>query len=180
MTPGRRRLLRTGALGAFGLGLSALYVLFEHRVLAPDILELDKIDRPLPRFSLPGLGGGAGFTAEDAAGQGRPLLLNVFASWCPPCAREAPLLMALRDLPIWGVAYKDRPDDTAAFLRAHGDPYARIARDDTGVLNSELGLAGVPETFLIDRFGMIRWHWAGGLTEDVVARSLRPVLGALG
>lgn len=81
---------------------------------------------------------------------------------------------------VWGIAYKDSVEATGEFLRNGGDPYARVARDEAGTAGSEFGLYGVPETFLIDRSGTVRWYWAGGLSDDVVRRSLAPLLQSVG
>ena len=81
-----------------------------------------------------------------------------------------------RGTPIWGIAYKDKPDATGAFLHQNGDPYTRIARDEPGNIAIDFGLYGVPETYLIDKAGIVRWRWAGGLSEDVVRQSLLPLL----
>ena len=176
----RRRLLRTGALGAFAMSASSAFVLWENfgRSEPPEVLRLSS---PVPQFSLPALGDGEGFGSGDLARQPKPVLINFFASWCGPCAQEAPVLLALREqgLTIWGVAYKDRPDATRAFLQQHGDPYARVARDDSGAAGREFGLFGVPESFLVDPLGVVRWHWTGGLSEDTVRRSLSPRLKAV-
>jgi cytochrome c biogenesis protein CcmG/thiol:disulfide interchange protein DsbE len=136
------------------------------------------IDKPLPSFSLSGLPPGGGFSSADVSAAGGPVVLNFFASWCIPCAQEAPVLRAMKQqgIAVWGIAYKDAIEATAEFLRNSDNPYTRIARDDAGTTGNEFGLYGVPETFLIDASGVVRWHWAGGLSEDVVRRSLAPLL----
>ena len=128
------------------------------------------IDRPVPPFSLPGL------ASSDL--RGRPVLVNFFASWCVPCVEEAPVLMDLRraGVPLYGIAYKDKPEATDAFLSRHGDPYARLARDLPGRVAIDWGLTGVPETYLIDRDGIVRWRWVGPLTPDTVTAELQPLL----
>ncbi len=109
------------------------------------------------------------------------MLLNFFASWCIPCVQEAPVLMTLkqRGLPLWGIAYKDKVDATADFLQQNGDPYTRIARDEPGRVAIDFGVYGVPESYLVDKAGIVRWRWAGGLSEDVVQQSLAPLLQSL-
>ncbi len=128
------------------------------------------IDRPVPPFSLPGL------ASSDL--RGRPVLVNFFASWCVPCVEEAPVLMDLRraGVPLYGIAYKDKPEATDAFLSRHGDPYARLARDLPGRVAIDWGLTGVPETYLIDRDGIVRWRWVGPLTPEAVTAELQPLL----
>ncbi|GAC1342751.1 MAG: DsbE family thiol:disulfide interchange protein [Acetobacteraceae bacterium] len=140
------------------------------------------IDRAVPDFAaLPGLDPSVGFGSADLLAGGKPVLVNFFASWCVPCIIEAPALMALsrEGMPIWGIAYKDKPEAARGFLARHGDPYARIARDDPGRVAIEWGVYGVPETYLLDRNGVVRWRQAGPLTPEVVAGQLRPALRAL-
>jgi cytochrome c biogenesis protein CcmG/thiol:disulfide interchange protein DsbE len=106
------------------------------------------------------------------------VLLNFFASWCLPCAQEAPVLARLRQggATIWGIAYRDKPDAAAAFLQRHGDPFARVALDDAGAAGIAFDVSGVPETYLVDPRGIVRWSWAGGLSVDIANRSLIPLL----
>ncbi len=138
------------------------------------------IGRKVPAFaSLPPLEPGAsGFGSAELAAPGRPMLVNFFASWCVPCVIEAPTLSALarEGVPIWGVAYKDKPDATRAFLRRNGDPYARVAVDEPGRVAIDWGVYGVPETYLLDREGVVRWRQAGPVTDDVLETQLRPLL----
>ena len=91
------------------------------------------------------------------------------------------MLMALKrqGMQIWGIAYKDKPEATSGFLRQNGDPYTRIARDEPGSTAIDFGLYGVPETYLIDKSGIVRWRWAGGLSDDVVRQSLAPLIQSL-
>jgi cytochrome c biogenesis protein CcmG/thiol:disulfide interchange protein DsbE len=135
---------------------------------APPAFELP----PLERVGLPGL------SASDLRAPGRPVLVNFFASWCVPCVIEHPQLMRLsRDgVPVFGVGYKDQPADSRRFLERHGNPYARLGVDLPGRASIDWGLYGVPETYLIDRGGVIRWRWAGPVTEDTVRADLGPLL----
>ena len=108
----------------------------------------------------------------------QPILLNFFASWCVPCAAEADVLAEVsKQLPVWGIAYKDAPEKTAAFLTQYGNPYARMGAD-TGGTFIDFGCYGVPESFLIARDGRIAWHIGGPLTDDVVRERLSPALKA--
>ena len=140
------------------------------------------IGKQLPVFSLPGQPPGPGFSSADVVAAGRPVLLNFFASWCMPCAQEAPVLRTLKQqgVSVWGIAYKDATVATGEFLQNGGDPYARVARDEQGTTGNAFGLDGVPETFMVDTSGIVRWHWAGGLSEAVVHRSVEPLLQRLG
>jgi cytochrome c biogenesis protein CcmG, thiol:disulfide interchange protein DsbE len=90
-----------------------------------------------------------GLSSADYA-KGKPRLLNVFASWCLPCAVEAPQLAALRQagVEIDGIAIRDRSEDVAAFLERYGNPFTRIGRDDVSAVQLALGSSGVPETFI--------------------------------
>lgn len=133
-----------------------------------------------PAFALPALeaAGRPTLSSAELAAPTRPLLVNFFASWCVPCVVEHPMLVRLQraGVPIHGIAYKDKPEDAAAFLRRHGNPFDRIGVDLPGRVAIDWGLYGVPETYLIDRAGLIRWRWAGPLTEEVLQKDLEPLL----
>ena len=132
------------------------------------------VGQPLPAFALPaGAEGRPGLRTADFA-DGRPKLLNIFASWCVPCAAEAPQLEALarQGVEINGVAIRDRRDDLAAFLARHGNPYARIGADDRSVVQLGIGSSGVPETYVIDGKGVIRYQHIGDIRADDVATIL--------
>jgi len=139
------------------------------------------IGKTVPDFDLPAqLPSAQGFSNADLhqAAAEHPLLLNFFASWCVPCIEEHDQLMALRGggLPIWGIAYKDQPGAAADFIQRHGNPYQRIAADAPGRVAIDFGLYGVPESYLLDRTGIVRWRWAGAITADVASRQLQPLL----
>jgi len=128
------------------------------------------IGKPLPDFDLraaaldrPGL-------SSEYFRDGRPKLLNIWASWCLPCIAEAPHLESLRrqGAEITAVAIRDRPADVARFLGRYGNPYTRIGADDRSAVQLELGSSGVPETFVIDGNGMITHQHIGDIrAEDV-------------
>lgn len=125
------------------------------------------IGQPLPYFELePALETLPGASSKAFA-DGKPRLLNIWASWCLPCIAEAPQLAALKaqGVEIVGIAIRDRPEDVAAFLQQHGNPYSAIGRDDLSAVQFELGSSGVPETFLIDGKGVIRHQVIGELHD---------------
>jgi cytochrome c biogenesis protein CcmG/thiol:disulfide interchange protein DsbE len=176
-----RRALMLAPLGIAVLGGAAFWGMLrgeKNGTFDPRGVPSPLIGKPIPDFSLPAQPPGNGFSSADIRSAGHPLLINFFASWCVPCVIEAPQLMALHKdgVPIWGVAYKDKPDAASQFLQRAGDPYKRLARDEPGRTAIDFGLYGVPETFFIDREGIIRWRWAGPLTDDVISQQLRPLL----
>lgn len=136
------------------------------------------IGRQVPAFELQRLDGGAPISNADLAG--RAHVVNLFASWCAPCRVEHPLLMQLRadGVPIVGVAYKDAPGAAAQFLNELGDPYAVVALDPEGRFGLDLGIAGVPETFVVGADGTVRAVHRGPLTEDVIRGEILPALDA--
>jgi cytochrome c biogenesis protein CcmG, thiol:disulfide interchange protein DsbE len=181
MTPLQRRALLFAPLGLAAVGGAAFWTLLQRMsegTYDPHGLPSMLIGKPLPRFSLPGQPPSQGFSSSDIVG---PALINFFASWCIPCVQEAPILMALKQkgTPIFGIAYKDKPDATTDFLQQNGNPYTRIARDEPGAVAIDFGLYGVPETYVIDKSGIVRWRWAGGLSDDIVRQSLAPLLQSL-
>jgi len=177
-----RRLLFLGPLAVAGVA-GAGFLATLHRMSAgtydPHEVPSPLVGRPIPDFSLPPqTPDAAGFSAADIRAAGRPVLVNFFASWCAPCQVEAPILMALKQssIPLWGIAYKDKPEAAAAFLGRTGNPYARIASDAPGRVAIDWGVYGVPETYFIDRTGIIRWRWAGPLNEDSLRTQVMPLL----
>ena len=178
MTSLRRRALLTAPLALTAASGGLLWTMLDRlRPPAPEPLPVPLLGQTLPAFSLPGLGGGPGFGSGELARSG-PVLLNLFASWCLPCAQETPELLKLKQqgVRIWGVAFRDDPAAALDFLRRHGEPYQRVALDRSGALEETLRLIGVPETYLVDRRGTLCWCWAGELSATVVRQSLQPAL----
>ena len=128
------------------------------------------VGQPLPYFDLPPATEGASGAATTDFKDGTPRLLNIWASWCLPCIAEAPQLEWLKEagVPIVGIAIRDRPEDVARFLAQHGNPYTRIARDDLSEVQLAIGSSGVPETFVIDGRGIIRYQHLGDIRESDV------------
>lgn len=131
------------------------------------IVHSQMIGQPVPQFALqPSLPGRPGLSSADLR-SGQPHLVNIFASWCLPCRVEAPQLAELsrRGVKVVGVAVRDRPEDLSAFLATYGDPFAAIGADNDRRVQLALGSAGVPETFLVDRNGIIRHQHIGAITD---------------
>ncbi|MDE8343824.1 MAG: DsbE family thiol:disulfide interchange protein [Acidocella sp.] len=166
--------------GLAGAGSLALLGRMRRGTFDPHAINDPLVGHLFPEFQLPPQPPAqAGFSGADLRAAGTPVLLNFFASWCVPCLQEAPTLMALHDatlIPIWGIAYQDTPGAAAGFLARNGNPYARLARDESGTTAINFGLYGVPESYLIDRSGIIRWRFAGPLTEDTGLPKLRALL----
>jgi cytochrome c biogenesis protein CcmG/thiol:disulfide interchange protein DsbE len=133
------------------------------------------IGKPLPQFDLPqAIPERPGLATRDLAG-GKPRLLNVFASWCIPCAVEAPQLdrLARMGVEINGVAIRDHREDVVAFLARNGNPFTRIGADDVSRVQMAIGSSGVPETFVVDARGTIRYQHIGEIRADQVPLILR-------
>lgn len=128
------------------------------------------VGKPLPAFELPAaVEGMSGVSTADFQ-DGKPRLLNIWASWCLPCIAEAPQLDQLKQegVEIVGIAIRDRPEDVAAFLARHGNPYTRIGADDLSQVQLAIGSSGVPETFVIDGKGVIRHQHIGDIRAEHV------------
>jgi cytochrome c biogenesis protein CcmG/thiol:disulfide interchange protein DsbE len=133
--------------------------------------------KPVPVFELPpALPGRSAFSSADLA-TGKQRLVNIFASWCVPCIAEAPVLGELkrRGVVIDGIAIRDRPEDVADFLKRNGDPYDRIGADMRSSVQMALGSSGVPESFVVDGRGIIRYQHVG----PIMPQDLDTVLAEL-
>ena len=139
------------------------------------------IDQPAPVFSLPGLSADAP-GLDNTALQGQVALVNVFASWCVPCRAEHPQLMALarEGWPIYGIAWKDKAAESRAFLAELGNPFRAVGHDGTGRAGIDWGVYGVPETYVIDREGRIRYRHVGPLMPAHLEERILPLLKELG
>jgi cytochrome c biogenesis protein CcmG, thiol:disulfide interchange protein DsbE len=138
------------------------------------------IDKPLPEFILPKLGEPGDFL-DTKTFQGNVVLLNVWASWCVACRTEHPLLIKLaRDgAIIYGLNYKDVQQDALDWLQTYGDPYEASAFDEYGQIGIDLGVYGVPETYVIDREGIIRYKHIGPVTPEVLKNKILPLIQQL-
>lgn len=137
------------------------------------------IGKPAPAFALSDLDGRRRYTQADL--QGRPLLVNFWASWCAGCRVEHPLLMQLaRDagVEIVGMDYKDSADAARQWLARHGNPYRSIVADTQGQAGLDWGVYGVPETFVLGADGRILYKQIGPMTEQAWREKIAPLLGA--
>ena len=138
------------------------------------------IDKPAPSLDLPPIEGRSdGLASAELADKGS--LGNVFASWCPPCRAEHPLLMRLAadGVPIFGINYKDRPEDAQRFLGELGNPYRAIGADTTGRTAIDWGVYGYPETFVVDKDGRIRYKHIGPIMPHDLEVRILPILRRL-
>ncbi|MXO59620.1 DsbE family thiol:disulfide interchange protein [Altererythrobacter salegens] len=149
---------------------AALMTLFAWQLSRPkdDFVESTMIGKPVPEFTLEAAAADRpGLSSVDLA-DGTPKLMNIFASWCVPCIAEAPQLAELEraGAPIVGVAIRDTPEDLVAFLQRNGNPFTRIGADNLSEIQFAIGSSGVPETFVIDGKGIIRYQHIGDIREE--------------
>ena len=157
-------------LVAFGVGLQ------RDPAKIPSVL----INRPLPAFALPAVRpGDAGLASADF--QGQPAMLNVFASWCVACRIEHPMLLRLKaqGVPIHAIDWKDTPELGARYLTQNGDPYLKAGNDQSGRTGIDLGVTGVPETFIVDRHGKVRYKQVGPIGKAEWEGVLEPLMRRL-
>lgn len=155
----------------FGAGLS----------LDPSRVPSPLVGKPAPQFALPHLHDPA-VTISSADMLGEVWLLNVWASWCVSCRAEHPLLVDLARrnvVPIYGLNYKDQRNDAIAWLNAFGDPYVGSLHDLDGRVGMDYGVYGVPETYVIDRQGVIRYKQIGPVTPEVLNATILPLVQQL-
>lgn len=147
----------------------------------PSALPSALIGKPAPALELPALlEGGAPLSLASLKGQ--PVAINFFASWCLPCRAEHPLLEQIAEeygIAVIGIAYKDKPADARAYLADLGNPYAAIGADESGRAGIDFGLTGVPETYVIDRDGIVRYRLAGPIATDNLEDQLAPAIEAV-
>jgi len=138
------------------------------------------IGKPAPTFKAPVLGDSSKtFSTEEMVG--KVWLLNAWASWCVACREEHPLLVEMRkyDIPLYGLAYKDVEMDALAVLDSMGDPYITTANDTDGTIGIDYGVYGVPETYVIDKKGIIRYKQIGVITPEALRDTILPLLKEL-
>jgi len=155
-------------------------LLFSRNGSDPSFLPSARLGQPVPAFQLASLTE-PGAVVSAAQLRGEVTLLNVWATWCPSCLVEHPVLMKLADagVRIVGVNYKDDREAALAWLRDNGNPYRSVAFDERGDLGLDLGVYGAPETYLIDRAGRIRYRAVGVLDDRAWTQELKPRYDAL-
>lgn len=163
------------------VGFVAFLVLVATRVTTPSeqIVRSQLVGEPMPMLALPPMVAGKPGVTTGNAGAG-PRLVNIFASWCIPCAAETPQLLALsrQGVRVEGIAVRDTPQDIAQFLHANGDPYAAIGDDRSSRAQLALGSSGVPESFVVDSQGKIVLQHIGDIRAEDVAGVVAAVRGA--
>ena len=159
-------------VGFLGVGLS----------LKPREIPSPLINKPAPDFSLPTLDAPElKMSTQDL--RGKVWILNVWASWCVACRIEHPLLVEFAKTgaaPVYGLNYKDKREDAIRWLGKFGNPYSRSLSDTEGLVGIDFGVYGVPETFVIDKTGVIRMKHIGPLTPEVLRDDIVPLLRKLG
>lgn len=138
------------------------------------------IDKPAPDFALPLLDQ-PDKTVGLAEMKGQVWVLNVFASWCVPCLVEHPLVtqLAASGVKVVALNYKDKPEDASKWLARHGNPYNLVLADRQGQVGIDFGVYGVPETFIIDRDGKIRFKHIGPITPQALQEQILPLIKQL-
>jgi cytochrome c biogenesis protein CcmG/thiol:disulfide interchange protein DsbE len=139
------------------------------------------IGKPAPAFNLPLLGAPDQKLAMQDL-KGKVWVLNVWASWCTPCRVEHPLITDFAKtsgVPVYGLNYKDKPADAAAWLGKLGNPYAATVSDIDGLVGIDYGVYGVPETFVVDKQGVIRLKHIGPMTPEALRDTVLPMVEKL-
>ena len=178
--PSRRR-TRWAYFGPLALFLAVGVLLAIGLTRNPREIPSPLLGKPVPEFRLPAvLGRSLGLETGDLRGE--VSVVNVFASWCTACREEHPLWMAIaqqRVVPIHGLNYKDAPQNASRWLDELGDPYTRTGADISGRVGIEWGVYGVPETFVVDKQGVIRDKIIGAITPQIVEERLLPLVRKL-
>jgi cytochrome c biogenesis protein CcmG, thiol:disulfide interchange protein DsbE len=151
---------------------------------SPTYVPSGMVGKAAPEMTLPPLDGDSTGFARAELGQGKPVIINFWASWCAPCRVEHPVLQSLADsgkVALYGIDYKDNPEAARKFLNELGNPFGdKINMDRQGRVSIDWGVTGVPETFVIGGDGMIRAHYAGPLSQEVLNNLILPALEAGG
>lgn len=157
------------------------FLLWRGLALDPRAVPSPLVGKPAPAFSVPLLSDPSQ-TLSTTALRGQVYLLNVWGSWCVSCREEHPVLVELaqrKALPIYGLNWKDKYEDAVAWLQRFGDPYVASGVDRDGRVAIDFGVYGAPETYLIDREGVIRFKHTGPLTRRVLEETILPLAASL-
>ncbi|MDN5849795.1 MAG: DsbE family thiol:disulfide interchange protein [Nitrococcus sp.] len=146
----------------------------------PSQVESPLVGKPAPEFQVPGLRN-PGSSVQLSDFEGEVALINVWASWCTTCRQEHPYLMALSEngVPIYGIDYKDERSKAISWLERYGSPYQAVGFDRKGEVGMDWGVYGVPETYVIDRNGVIRYKHTGAITARSLNETLQPLIAKL-
>ena len=165
----------------FGLFIVVVGFLAVGLTLNPRELPSPLVGKAAPDFSLPQLHDpGKVISSNDL--KGKVWLLNFWASWCGGCKEEHPVLIHLAQsgaVPIYGMDYKDQREEALTWLREWGNPYPVVAVDEAGRVGINYGVYGVPETYVIDKAGVIRYKQIGPLREDILEKKILPLVREL-
>lgn len=161
--------------------LGIAFFLYRGLSLNPREVPSPLIGKQVPDFKVPLLGD-ASRTLSAAELRGKVYLLNVWGSWCVSCREEHPVLVELAKkgtIPIYGLNWKDKQEDATAWLKRYGDPYIGSGVDRDGKVAIDFGVYGAPETYLVDREGVIRFKQTGPLTWDIIEKKIMPLVAKL-
>ena len=170
-----------GALFFIGLVGLMLYGVVRSGDADRDVLPSALIGKPAPDFTLPVLHN-PDFQVSAAELRGAPYLLNVWGSWCYACREEHAVLTAFAEtkrVRVVGYNWKDGKEDALRWLEQFGNPFYVVLADPEGRYALDWGVAGAPETFVVDAEGIVRWKYTGPLTDEVVATQLMPLVEQL-
>ena len=169
------------ALWTLGIFVALVALLAIGLRLNPREVPSPLIGKPAPAFELPLLAQPEKkFSQKDMLG--KVWIMNVWASWCPPCLVEHPIVTRIAQsgmAPVVGLNYKDQREDALPWLKRNGDPYLLNVYDLNGRIGIDYGVYGVPETYVIDRKGVIRYKHVGPLTTDIVQKKVEPLVKEL-
>jgi len=161
--------------------LAIAFFLWKGLALNPRDVPSPLIGKKVPAFSVPLLND-ASKVLSDADLRGKVYLLNVWGSWCVSCREEHPVLVELAKkgtIPIYGLNWKDKQADATAWLARYGDPYVASGVDRDGKVAIDFGVYGAPETYLIDRDGVIRYKQTGPLTLQIIEQKIMPLVASM-
>lgn len=172
--------------------VAALVVIFGKRLMDvsggydPRVIPTVLLNTPLPEMALEGLPSRAGGAARNGLStdnlKGKVSLLNFWGSWCGTCVIEHPMLTEIAKsgvIDIEGIAWRDTPDASMAWLKRYGDIYNRIGQDPRSHVAISLGVTAAPESFLVDKNGVIRYKVSGAITPEIWERELKPLIAQL-